>query len=104
MNVSLTFYKTWKRACTGARISDKKLVHDFRRTTVRNLIRAGVPERVAMTITGRKIRDVFERYNIVSPGDPEEAAKQVDEGIAARTTTILTTIPTIPTREGGINA
>jgi len=95
-----TFYKTWKRACTAAGISGKRLVYDFRRTAVQNLVRAGVPERVAMMITGHKTRDVFERYNIVSAGDLEEAARRVDERIAARTTTNLTTVPPAPAGEG----
>ena len=76
-----SFNKTWTTACRAAGVSGRVL-HDFRRTAVRNLVRAGVAERVAMQMVGWKSRQMLDRYHIVNTADLLDAARRLD---AART-------------------
>ena len=54
-----------------------RFLHDCRRTAARNLIRASVPERVAMLLTGHKTRAIFDRYNIINEQELLEAGDQL---------------------------
>lgn len=83
----------WARACSAVGLgtmhkeaSDKNtwhrytglIVHDLRRSAIRNLVNAGVPEKVAMRISGHKTRAVFDRYHIVSTDDVTKAMRALE--------------------------
>jgi hypothetical protein len=94
------FRKAWAAACVEAglyqvvgvnangsekRISSR-LFHDLRRSGIRNMVRAGVRARVAMEISGRGTRSIFDRYNITSEDDLREAMQRTSDYISAQTT------------------
>lgn len=93
----------WRKACQavgvghmvkdvtkGRKVWQGKIPHDFRRTAIRNMIRAGVPEKMA--ISGHKTRSIFDRYNIVNEKDLEQAARSLSTYFEQQTVTLAGTL------------
>jgi integrase len=103
--------KEWQRACAVCRLGriiaiegkpydphfEGLNVHDLRRSAIRNLVNAGVPELVAMKISGHKTRSVFDRYHIVSTDDVTNAMRRLEVAAAKE-------MPAIRYRLGKVSA
>jgi integrase len=89
--------KAWQKACVAAGLGtfsevegkpDPRytglIIHDLRRSAIKNLMKAGVNEKVAMKISGHKTRDVFDRYHIVDTADVVEAMRRVQTVVPSR--------------------
>jgi integrase len=79
-------YGHWKQACREAGQSGR-IIHDLRRTAIRNMVRAGVPTNVVMSQTGHLTDSVFRRYDIVSEIDLAQAQERLDAYLTAQTAT-----------------
>lgn len=92
-------YRRWERARTAAGVPER-IPHDFRRTAVRNLERAGVPRSVAMKLTGHKTEAVYRRYAIVCEADLTEGLKKLaalEENRQATPTDLSHSLATVST-------
>ncbi len=78
-----SFYPRWRAACVAAGVPGRYL-HDFRRTAVRNLERAGVPRSTAMSIVGHQTQSIYTRYAIQDESMQQEAARKLDAWASSR--------------------
>jgi integrase len=72
------FRGLWDILLRESGLPSSVIIHDFRRSAIRNMLRRGIPERIAMAISGHKTRSVFDRYNIVAEQDILEAGRKLE--------------------------
>ncbi len=71
-----SFRRAWLTACKKAGVPGR-VPHDFRRTAIRNLERAGVPRSTPMAMVGHRTEAIYRRYAIGGKGMLREAAAKL---------------------------
>ena len=81
---TINFRAEWRTAChelklgvVNGRTYRGMEPHDFRRTACRDMVKAGIPEVVAMQISGHKTNSMFKRYAITDPRMVQDAFQQM---------------------------
>ncbi len=69
--------KGWRRSAEAAGVPEL-LFHDLRRSAIRNMERAGIPRKIAMSISGHRTESVYLRYDIVSQKDLAIAREKLE--------------------------
>jgi integrase len=95
-----SYKKAWANGCEDAGLAGLHF-HDLRRSAVRLMTRAGIPEKIAMQISGHKTRSVFDRYNIVSDRDLSDAADKMQTYVRSLVTLLVTPEQIACSRGGG---
>jgi len=87
--------KAWMTACVKAGYPGR-LLHDMRRSAVRNLERDGVPRSAAMAMVGHKTEAIYRRYAIVDAGLLRDAAARIDRAAGTISGTIDQSAANLP--------
>src|SRR5262249_58185083 len=82
------FVKAWKAAAAAVGRPDM-ILHDFRRSGARTLIRQGVPESVVMRLGGWRTRSMLDRYDVTSMRDLVDAQAKLDAALATATPRVV---------------
>ena len=73
------FRGSWNKAKAAAGLPADLLIHDFRRSAIRNLELGGVSRDTAMQISGHSTDSVYRTYNIQDYTNLIQAAKQIEK-------------------------